>query len=551
MSVLEQPLEYRRLAAPRENRGLLLDPPATDISEHIRRNISLREQTSADVDLHGRTLEELSRTLRRQFISAAIEYTRSYRDVDAVTLETAASSSAGDAPVLLAGHQPDLFHPGVWCKNFALSRLAEKNGATAINLLIDSDAVKKTRVRTPGGTLESPTLTPVAFDDLPPANVAYEEYSIANRELFDSFAPRVCEAISALVPSPLVETFWPRAIERANANGLLGLSLAQSRHQLEGEWGAKTLELPQSTVCQLEGFHYFTAHLLANLPRFFEVYNEAVHEYRRVNHIRSAAHPVPDLHTEDSYLEAPFWIWDAEDRERRRLFVRDEGEELRLTDRRHIDIRIAASPDGELDLATEQLAALTCRGIKIRTRALATTMFARLLLGDLFIHGIGGAKYDTLTDALLRRFFGLEPPEFVAASATLHLPVEHPQRSSNTTARVQQQLRNLVYHPETALKESEIAVDPQLREQAELKRRWVETVQTIENGKTRCRAIRSANEAMQPYVEGLRLELLAEGEQILAGIRSERILSSREYEFCLFPAEQLQAFLLDYLPARL
>ena len=49
-------------------------------------------------------------------------------------------------------------------------------------------------------------------------------------------------------------------------------------------------------------------------------------------------------------------------------------------------------------------------------------MYARLFLADLFIHGIGGAKYDELTDELMRRFFKIEPPEFLTLTGTLLLP---------------------------------------------------------------------------------------------------------------------------------
>ena len=60
-------------------------------------------------------------------------------------------ADAGNAEglIFLAGHQPELFHPGVWLKNFALGTLARQHGATAINLLIDSDTVKDTG---PAGT---------------------------------------------------------------------------------------------------------------------------------------------------------------------------------------------------------------------------------------------------------------------------------------------------------------------------------------------------------------------------------------------------------------
>ena len=48
-------------------------------------------------------------------------------------------------------------------------------------------------------------------------------------------------------------------------------------------------------------------------------------------------------------------------------------------------------------------------------------MFARYLLGDLFIHGIGGAKYDELGDAIAGEFFGIEPPSYLTLSMTLWL----------------------------------------------------------------------------------------------------------------------------------
>ena len=70
--------------------------------------------------------------------------------------------------------------------------------------------------------------------------------------------------------------------------------------------------------------------------------------------------------------------------------------------------------------------------MKVRSRALTNTLFARLFLSDLFIHGIGGGKYDELTDDLIRRFYGIEPPEFLILSATRLLPLPA-LRSARTT----------------------------------------------------------------------------------------------------------------------
>ena len=75
-----------------------------------------------------------------------------------------------------------------------------------------------------------------------------------------------------------------------------------------------------------------------------------------------------------------------------------------------------------------------CRtaGVKIRSRALITTLWARLVLGDLFLHGIGGAKYDQVTDLLIERFFGLPAPGIMVMSATLHLPIARPAAAAGS-----------------------------------------------------------------------------------------------------------------------
>ena len=39
------------------------------------------------------------------------------------------------------------------------------------------------------------------------------------------------------------------------------------------------------------------------------------------------------------------------------------------------------------------------------------TLWARLLLCDLFIHGIGGAQYDRVTDLIVENYFGVTAAE--------------------------------------------------------------------------------------------------------------------------------------------
>ena len=97
--------------------------------------------------------------------------------------------------------------------------------------------------------------------------------------------------------------------------------------------------------------------------------------------------------------------------------------------------------------------ALVSDGVKVRPRALTTTLFLRLFVTDLFIHGIGGAKYDEVTDRIVRSFYGVEPPAYAAVSATLMLPWPFPPAHQGDVAVLTRRLRDIEYNPQYFLTE--------------------------------------------------------------------------------------------------
>jgi hypothetical protein len=386
----------------------------------------------------------------------------------------------------------------------------------------------------------------VCFDK--PANeVPYEERIVLDPAVLGTFAERVSAAISPLVRDPMVASLWPFVMERNAGQANLGLRLAQGRHAFEETWNNQTLELPQSAVCQMPEFAWFVAHLLAELPRFRTAYNEALALYRRAHRMRNRAHPVPDLAATDGWIEAPFWIWTASDPQRRPLFVRRTRDEVIITDRATQKVSLPITTEGSLSAAAEQLTALASRGVKLRTRALSTTLFARLVLGDLFLHGIGGAKYDQVTDEIVRLFFGIDPPVFAAVSATLRLPILCKTQHSAAAGQWEQRLRELRYHPEHFVTcDSRAGADPcPVGRLIAAKRRWVETPKTPENARERHLAITGVNEQLQPYVAPLREKIEQERLDIQQHKRREAVLRSREYSFCLYPREQFDRLLTD------
>ncbi|MHC4178248.1 MAG: hypothetical protein ACYSWU_12125, partial [Planctomycetota bacterium] len=418
------------------------------------------------------------------------------------------------------------------------------------NLLIDSDTVRDPALRVPGGSVAEPRVEAIPFD-LPEPRIPHELRRIVDRRMFATFGRRVAQRIAPLVPDPLIETYWPLAQGRMQQTENLGACLAQPRHQMEATWGLQTLEVPQSRICESEPFCWFVAHLLAQLPRLRQVYNGAVREYRRVHRTRSAAHPVPDLGVDGGWLEAPLWVYSDEDPHRRGLFARRSGDRILLSDRNGLEISLPLESEGDATRAVERLMELRREGVRIRSRALITTLWARLALGDLFLHGIGGAKYDQVTDLLIQRLFGLRPPRFMVLSATLHLPIERRRVGVGQSGAIRQQLRRLTYHPECYIDTDNGVRAEGGQDPAELiaeKARWVHTRQTMQNARTRCHTIRRINQALQPWVQARREQLLQLEARTARALRAEQVLASREYGFCLYPEKTFRGFLRGLLP---
>ncbi len=508
-------IQYRRLRAPREHGQSLIVPPLADALDLLASNVTLARSEYHRVMIGGMSLPDLRGQARHALLADAYRYSRSYWE--------GVRPPVTDAPIVLSGHQPELFHPGVWFKNFVLSAIGERAGANTINLVIDNDTVVAPTVRVLRSREYVETVPlDAAADELP-----YEERAILDPALLATFAARV--------DRPLARHLWEYVALLHTDHGAprLGQVVAAARHCLEAEYGLRTLELPLSRVCDAPAFARFTLHLLGNLPDFHTTYNDALREYRHANHVRSHSHPVPELVREGEWWEAPFWIWSDSDPRRRPLFAAFQQHELILSDRESLRFTLPL-PGGSVEPGT--LAAwLSARfgGIKIRPRALITTMYARLVLGDLFLHGIGGAKYDELTDALISRCFQITPPQFMTVTATMQLAPVNPASTAAELRRIEHDLHELPYHPETFLSDEQRA-DPAIAALAQEKLAWVQ--QQLPKGERRERhqAITRLNAQLRQQLEPVATQLEQRREALAAQLDLERLLSSREYWFCTF-----------------
>lgn len=553
-------LSYHQLRAPQADGTALIDPPLSQVAALIAAN----RAKLAEFDRRAGFPTDY-RTTSRLLFSVVANVPQPIVHADFL-----------QRPIILAGHQPTLFHPGVWLKNFLLSSIAKKVDGTAINLVIDNDLARTATIRVPSGNPAATPVVDIPFDK-PSDERPWEERRIQDPETFRHFAGAVHTAFDPLGNRAgilLLDKLWSHAaasIKQQVAErrkGLLaampqltvanlpekslerqltlGHTLALARHELERMFGLQTYEAPMSSVSHGPGFLAFAEQLFTRHQEFHTIHNAVLAEYRLVNHVRNRLHPVPDLARDGDWFEMPFWIWTHDNPRRRRVFVRKVGTTWEVTDREGITFRPTAEASGRKWGCWRDIESLR---IKLRPRALITTMYARLVLSDLFIHGIGGAKYDELTDAIIRRFFGIEPPAYVTATATFRLPIERPQVSVEDVRDVARRIRDVRFRPESFVDDPLLIHEPGIKNElqalADEKRNYLATHNPRRAARDVFAGLDRLNRAMQERLRPVEEHLRAEQTRLIEEARRARLLGSREFSFVLFPEEYLVPRLLE------
>jgi len=556
-------LAYRKLRAPEADGAALIDPWFESIVPIAQRNrealFGLEGAEIADSAADGTPKYKFLDAVRAEFLINAKSHTPGTCGPDRQSSHCPGGQLYPlQNHIVIAGHQPELFHPGVWFKNFLLSHIRTQFGPAVVNVLIDNDVVRRPAISVPVWNGKEPRLESIPFDAPDPldSEVPWEERPIRDWSIFESFGDRVAEAVASWPRSvrkqpgpPLIGRLWPHAIRFAReAQGIqqrLGAILAGARRLLEFESGVMNTEYPLSQVAITWSFRGIALLWLARMPLVQEQYNDALAAYRVVNRIRSASHPVPPLARDGDWYEAPYWMWTIHDPRRRRLFVRQRGTEVELTDRGDVRIRLNASENGS---GCEQWDEHERAGIKIRPRALVTTMYLRCYLSDLFIHGIGGAKYDELTDEIIRRFFGIEPPRYVTATATFRLPIERPNVSIKDVRAAARLVRDVRYRPETLVGHPLVAGDAGLERELQAlaaeKREYLRTHTPRRAPHEVFAGLDRLNASMADMLQPLERHLRAEHVRLVELLKRSRMLGSREFSFVLFPEDYLVPRLL-------
>ena len=539
----QSPWQRTRIRVPREDGATLAIPALSQATRLAEENAATLAATEACI--LDRPVCELRDQARQEVFEAACDFTE----------RLSGENPVGDARggFIITGHQPELFHPGVWVKNLAATEIARRCGVTGLNLVVDNDLQNSTRIRVPAGSRDRPRLEFVAFDRPQPAR-PWEDSRIEDGNSFAAFGDQVTQRLEPWDFRPILADWWADAVAHAHNSDNPGKCLTAPRLRLERALGFGNLELPISELSTIPSFSLFAVHILSRIDRFHSVYNQTLAEYRKVNRIRSRTHPVPELVETGGLFEAPFWIWRRGESQRQRVFVQHDGNTVRVFDRPDADTFVLDFPRETADpgAVLQRLDA----DVRFRPRALTTTLFARLFLADLFVHGIGGSKYDEMTNRILLRFYGVTPPGYLTLSTTARLPTAAPfDETEADLSRIRCQQRELMHNPQRFVDSTNSDVSALIAEKKQLiadqqaadgqRRQGIRPAVGSRSGLTRYRRFPEINRQLAGFARRSLMDLRVEESLIRDRLAANTILNSREFPFWLYPQERIQRMVDD------
>lgn len=433
---------------------------------------------------------------------------------------------------VVTGHQAEMHHAGVWFKDAVAAALAEAAAGSAIHLVADLDVAKNAAAalpaRGPDGRLRV-VRTPLAEAEAgacpaqlpPPGPQALDRLVRAagempcERGLFDTWAAGVRDARAAT----LAEWF------------------AAGRSAVATELGLAVRDAFFSRIVTGRAYACFAADLLLGAERMHRLHEKVRSAFRRRHRLRNPAQPVPALRRHGEFVETPLWAYRPSG-PREALFARADGGRVR---RRTPAANLAELPADPCE-AAEAVAALTARGVWLAPRALTFTMFARGFLADVFIHGLGGARYDALGDELTAGWFGWRPPPFVTATATVRLDLPRRDASADDLARARWHEHHAWHNPQqyaaTPLDECAQSLADRkaeiLRQLAEMPRRSSRRTALFAE-LTRCNA--NLREQLAEAVQAAQRRR----EAVQADLAENAVADDREYPFAVAPRPKLGA----------
>jgi hypothetical protein len=547
-------MERLSFKIPQKNKQIFLSPSGDKIGSLLEENKKIFSQYSFKI--LNQPFKEVRENSRKGVVRKALKFSKKFDSNIEEKIDPTFQY------IIQTGHQPVFFHPGIWIKNIFLNELLKSpllDKSLGLNIILDNDIYRGLNFSLPalssGGNLKleevnllSPAFTP---------NLPFEEYPCPSLELSTKFTRDIICKLKLLGSenrdilnnfknfAPCLEDssrFCNQNYKKANLGEFLGLARRFYEQEIEPAY----LEIPFSQICNSDEFLSFFLEITKNIKSFSKIYNNKLDEYRKLFKIRTQAIPSPNLLIKKNLTGAPFWIWKEGDQRRKIFILREEGGNYLYNDSYGKIFLI--EKDG-LEPLSSLKALLKEKKLKIRPKALLLTLYNRLFISDLFIHGLGGAKYDLVTDEIIREFFKVEPPHFLVASCTLHLNFKSsPSASDFKISALKKKIRDLEFNPERYInelpltKKEKIQIGELVEKKTELIKKIKGVSSPIEKREI-SEEIKVISNFIVEKIIPLKYELDKKIEKEEEKIKQAKVYTFREFPYCFFSAKTLRNLL--------
>ncbi len=532
-------MKIKSFTIPEKDRELFIDPAHDDIPDLI--DLNKERFQSYDFNINGIPFSQFREQARSETLKEARKYSgkiwtlcSNLRIAGTENLSCVKDSYTPEKPIIQTGHSPALAHPGVYIKHSLVKSIAKKVNGIGINMVVDNDASNDNCLNIPDINDLDSSVEKMEYHP-GPRNLAFEEIRYADPTQLPALKERVLKSLHNIEMKKTFEDFIDVVIKLSGETLQFNDLFTFARHAFLVRFGISNLEVPVSHISETDTFLNFFLHITANLKRFVGIYNAKLREYRKLKKISSKANPLPDLMEKGFVVEMPFWMWEKGE-QRRSLFASVANDsrisiicENKIVEHFDFGERIISINN------LERLKTLISNGIKIRPKAIANTMYSRLFFSDLFVHGIGGAKYDLITDEIIREFFGVEPPEYATISATLHLPYKPLDASKEDVLALKHIIKDMGYNPERYASD-EMMEDTKMRSMVSEKKELI--AKASHNSKEKhliFDRIKQLNSLMKDKIRPLIKEKEMKLKDLENRLKYNSIVTNRGYPFCIYP----------------
>jgi hypothetical protein len=444
--------------------------------------------------------------------------------------------------IVASGHQPVWYHCGVWAKDLTACRFARAANGTAVHLVLDHDVCDTALLLPEKGEQGNFYFRSIEVEP-GQQNVPLELRPPCSGPQLRRFVRTVIDAHQECICSDV----WPECavIDESEMSRFESMAdlITYLQAVLHAALGLEMLYLPVSKLSESDVFLDFVVSTISQAGAFAGCYNDAI-AAKADRHKMKPRKVIKRLAFDEAagLIELPFWLV-SPGGVRTSLHVSSPTSDT-------VIIGAASTELGQLDTKSPDCQADRLKGMLrrhrylLRPKAVSLTLFARLFLADLFVHGVGASSYEPVTDYIIEHFYKVKPPEFTVATCTARPPLARSDTAAQSDiSELRQKVHRLKHNPEEYIAESVLAGEEAaslLRSKKELIARATDPAEPADVRRSAWNSLSIINNKLYEYARETAEALEKKGLEAEKFRISEKVLSCREFFFGLFPEERLR-----------